>query len=517
MTLPRCSRLSTLVLCAACCLPQLGFAQPQREEAIVAAPPNTRNMGSAPGGAYFVDEPLANRYDAAKKRLAAAGDTPTDELKSEVEALREEMEEKKVLIAAYPSHEKTVEKIFPLGDEQLVILTGDNVIVRGWDGPGIKCVVEKTILSTEKPADSEFDGIKVEHELTIAEGKVGLTQEKRDAQEREYLASENGRKLTKEQLKGRKDLVAGIHHSYDDYLAFQGREANTIQLVGLTFQEGNRQLSFRINSPGGGGVVSSQWQRRAKMTVYVPKCESLAVRGCQVGLDIQNVECDLVLTTHDSTNRKYDGSFSVRGVRGNVVVAQAPVRELSVVTGNVRITSTDEFVNSGTSHRDNTRSYRPYDTHSTLITNIGGNLEANILRTNLKLIEIKGTLDVTNEFGTTDIELRKIDAELFHRILSQAGTINITGPASVLEKTPIYAHTQSGRMHTNISREILDDVSFSTGYPRVGWHGLVTPSKERFNFGKFERPAAALANRERTAGLDVISRGGFISILKDDD
>jgi hypothetical protein len=72
-------------------------------------------------------------------------------------------------------------------------------------------------------------------------------------------------------------------------------------------------------------------------------------------------------------------------------------------------------------------------------------------------------------------------------------------------------------MHTNIAREILDDVSFSTGYPRVGWHGLITPSKERFSFAKFERPAAALTNRKRDAGLDLISRGGLVSILKGDD
>jgi hypothetical protein len=81
------------------------------------------------------------------------------------------------------------------------------------------------------------------------------------------------------------------------------------------------------------------------MTVYVPPCEALAVRGSLVGLDVQDVVCDLVLTTHDSRDRKYDGSFAVSGVTGNVTINQVPVRTLSQVTGNVRFVATNEFVN----------------------------------------------------------------------------------------------------------------------------------------------------------------------------
>ncbi len=283
MNIQRPTRQRVLVLCTmhsvAICCSVMGVAQDERKEEIAAAPPNMQSVGSTPGGAYFVDVELGKRYTAARRQLAASGGTDAA-LIAKIEMRREEVDKKKILIAAFQAHTKTTEKVYPLGDEQLVILTGDNVIVRGWKGPGVKCVVEKTILSNEDVADADFDAIRVEHELTVAEGKVGLTQEKRDAQEREYLASENGLKLTEEQLENRKSFVAGIHHSYDDYLAFQGKEANTIQLVGLTFQEGNKNLSFRINSPGGGGLVSSQWQRSAKMTVYVPKCKSLAVGGC---------------------------------------------------------------------------------------------------------------------------------------------------------------------------------------------------------------------------------------------
>ena len=58
--------------------------------------------------------------------------------------------------------------------QRLISVTGDHVIVRGWEGPGIKCVVEKIIVAKEQPEDSEFDAIHVMHELTVAEDKVGL-------------------------------------------------------------------------------------------------------------------------------------------------------------------------------------------------------------------------------------------------------------------------------------------------------------------------------------------------------
>ena len=495
----------------------------------VQAPPNTRNLESAPGGAYFVDEELFDRYEALRVRLAqireeiASGSSTSEaalqslaEIQEQSQILRAQLDEKKVLVSAFKVFSKTSELAFPLGGERLVIITGDSVTVRGWEGPGLKCVIEKIILSKDRPDDSEFDAIDVEHKLEVAEDQVGLTREQRDAQEREFLASEDGRKLTEEQRAERRKFVDQIHHSFDDYLAFQGREANTLELKGLGHEEGNRYLSLRIESPEGGAMMSGQWRRHAKMTVYVPPCEALAVRGCQAGLDIQDVEGDLVLTAHGSRDRDYNGSFTVRGVKGDVTISQAPVRELSAVSGDVRITATDEFVNSGTLHGGGTRTFSTYEMHTTKIDQVGGDLQATILRTNLQLAAIGGAVDVVNEFGDTQYSVDSVDNERAHRIVSECGQIRVGGPASVLHKTPIYAHTQCGRLHTNLDREILDDASFSTGSPPKGWHGLVTPSEDRFDFSKFERPSAALENRSRKPGLDLISRGGLVSVLAAD-
>jgi len=508
---------------------QLGVAQDDDEkklESTVVAPPSTRSMGSTLGGAYFVDEELLDRYEALKTQLVqireeiALGRTSRDvammtlaAIEAQSKRLRAELEKKKVLVAAFQVYSKKTEQTFPLGEERLIIVTGDHVIVRGWEGPGIKCVVEKVIVAKEQPEDSEFDAIRVKHELTVAEDKVGLTRQKRDEGEQEFLASEHGRGLTEEQLAERKKLVDEIHHSYDDYLAFQGRKANSIELVGLSSQEGNRNLTMRINSPKGRKLVQGQWQRHATMTVYVPACKALALRGCLVGLDVKAVKGDLVLTTHDSKHCKYDGSFTVRGVQGNVTIDQVPVRELSTVSGNVRFTATWEFANSGTRHEKGTRTTSSYETHTTQIYHIDGDLQAAFLRTNLRLTAINGVLDVVNHYGTTHLTVMNADPERAHRIVSESGKINVDGPAHVLEKTPIYAHTQCGRLHTNLSRDILDDVGFSTGHPRKGWHGFVTPSKRPFDLAKFERPAAALENRKRAAGLDLISHAGTVSIL----
>jgi len=532
MITKHCYRIVLITLCLFVGFGQIGSAQGPDDatnelKSVVVAPPDTLRMGSTLGGAYFVDKELYQRYEALKARLSQIreeiwrGDASSDvamksltAIQRESKQLREELDRRKVLVSAFRVYSKTSEQIFPLADERLVIITGDDVIVRGWDGPGIKCVVEKIILAKEQqPDDSVFDSIQVKHEVKVAEEMVGLTRERRDQGEREFLASETGRKMTDEQRVGRKKLVDGIHHSYDDYLAFQGREANTIQLTGLSHQEGNRNLIMRINSPGGGAVSSSQWQRHAKMTVYIPACKYLAIRGCLAGLDIQSIDCDLLLTTHGSKNREYEGSFTVRGVNGNVTITQVPVRVLSEVTGDVLFTASNEFVNSGTHHGRAGRTMSSYETHKTRIDHIGGDLQATFLRTDLSLSAIKGTLDVTNHYGSTHLTVNAVDTDRAHRVVSESGRIRVDGPASILEKTPIYAYTQCGRLQTSLSRDILARASFSTGHPRIGWHGFVTPSKDRFDLRKIERPAAALENRERAAGLDLISHAGSVTIV----
>lgn len=503
---------------------------PSSDEGTVEAPPNTRQMATTLGGSYYVDSELLNRFENLKARLTqireeiASGNITSDAAKaslSEIQEvssrLREELERAKTFVSPFQVYSKTSEQVFPLGDERLVIITGDDVTVRGWEGTGVKCVVEKVIVAKEQPADEAFAAIAVKHELTVPEDKVGLTRHQRDQQEEEYLNSETGRALTQEQRANRQSVVNEIHWSFDDFAAFQGREANSIELAGLTHQEGNRNLLFRINSPGGGESLSSQWQRHAKLTVYLPPCKYLAVRGCTVGVDIQDIECNLVLTTHGSKNRDYEGSFKVRGVKGDVTINQAPVHELSEVTGDVTFMATNEFVNSGVNHSVGGRAAYIYETKPTRIDQIAGDLHAEFLRTDLTLSAIGGVLDIVNRFGATSLTMDDVKFGETHRILSESGEITVSGPSAVLERLPIYAYTQAGRLHTNIAKDILKDVNISGGRPQMAWRGFVTPPETPLAFGQHKRPAAVLANLDRSDGLDLISRAGVISILKEED
>jgi hypothetical protein len=518
-----------LLIAAECLFGAETSDDPAKLRSTVTAPANTRELGNALGGAYYVDKTLLDRYEALKARLAQAREEITSgnvtseaamkslaAIQSELEQLRKDLDQKKVLVSAFKVYSKKSEDTFPMGGEGLVIVTADDVTIRGWKGPGIKCVVEKIILAKEPPQASEFDAIRVKHELRIAEEKVGRTLKEREREEKAFLESTDGRKMTDEQKAIRKRFVDQIHHSYDDYIDFQGRKSNTIELVGLTYQEGNRNLSVEIKSAESGGSLSSEWQRHAKMTVYVPTCKALAVRGCQVGLDISGVEGDLLLTTADSRDRDYEGSFVVKGVKGNVTIDQAPVRVLSDIAGNIRFTATNEFVNSGTMNSNDTRTFSNYETHATQIDRVGGDVRAEFLRTDLKLTAIKGVLDVVNSFGSTHLTVDRVDRKRTHRIVSESGTISIEGKRSILQKTPIYAYTECGRLHTNLKQDVLEESAFSTGRPQMGWNSFVTPSKERFDMAKFERPAAVLEDRERSPGLDLISHAGTVSILTND-
>ncbi len=494
----------------------------------VKAPPNMTKISSTLGGSYFVDAKLAAEAESLEKQLKALrgkiakgqiGRTKAiqqlDDLGAQLQKVRGKIEKAKQLVSAFQVFRQRQEKVFALGDERLVIITGDKVKVRGWEGPGIKCVLEKIIVAKKKPDDKEFDEIRVEHQLGVADSIVGNT---RAAQEATFLESEKGKQMTPDQLAGRQKFVAEIAASYVKYAAFQGKECNTLQLKGLTHEQGNRNLSLEIRSPGGGSTHSSRWQRHASLTVFIPKSKWLAVRGCYVGLDIADIETNLLLTTSGSRDRDYAGSFEVRSVVGNVVVDQAPVRKLGKISGDVDVTATVEFVNSGTHHEGGLRTAFHFTTAATQIDDVAGDFRGRFLRTDLSLGNIRGTIDVENDFGATSlVGDASLAAGRAHRVISESGEIHLSGTLDWLTQQPLYAHTLCGSLQTNLRRETLDDISITTGTPRRGWSGFVTPNKgQPFSMSKFERPGAALENSDRAAGLDLISKGGTVTIMASD-
>ena len=494
----------------------------------VSAPANTVRVGSSLGGAYFVDKDLVRRSDALNSQLTSIrkqirnGDLTSSEaikqlegIESELSDISQAIEEQKVLVSAFNVYTKKETIEFPIADDRMIIVTGDKVRIRPWEGRGIKCDLEKTIIAKSQPDEKEFDEIKVVHESGLATEIVGRTPAEREREEAKFLASEEGSKLTREQLANRqKFLQEEIYGPQEKFAPLQGKECNQLSLSGLVWQEGNRQVSMQIESKGGGGTHSSKWQRHAKLTIFVPRSNWVLVRGCLEGVDISGIKSNLILTTEGSRERDYEGSFSVSKITGDIVIDQAPIRELIAIEGNIEFVATDEFVNSGTKHEGGIRTARSFETAKTIIREVSGDVRAHFLRTSLELDSIKGVIDVQNEFGDTRFELEEtFDGATPHRIVSESGLIELTGERASLARFPLYAHTLSGVIHSNMNRDVLDTVSFSAGTPRRGWSGFVTPSKDRFSFDKFERPKKAIENQERKPGLDLISRGGRVNIL----
>ena len=495
----------------------------------VEAPKGTVEVSGTLGGSFYVDKNLVEQSDALKNQLKTvkkrirSGELNSKQALKKLEAIEvllenvtEEIELQKILVAAFNVYRKTEKVELPLGTEKQVIITGDKIRIRTWEGPGIRCELEKIIVAKKQPADKDFDEIRVVHEHGSAENMIGKTAAENEKEEADFLASEDGKKMSPEQLeKRRKFMDEQFYKPREKYAPMQGKECDQITLKGLVWKEGNKQLSLEIQSESGGSH-SSQWQRHAKLTIFVPKCNWVLVRGCQVGVDIEGIESNLMLTTQGSTDKDYDGKFTIKDITGDVVIDQAPIRELTNVKGNVTFNATAEMANGGTHHEGGFRTTFAADTANTTIRKVSGNLTAHFVRTNLQLANISGVIDIQNEFGDTSAALTdNFDRNSVHRILTESGTIEINALKKVLAQIPVYAHTMTGAIHSNVDRKVLDTVRFSTGNPRRNWTGFVPPSNDLLSsMAKFERPKRALEDRERKPGLDLISRGGTVNIIE---
>ena len=49
-------------------------------------------------------------------------------------------------------------------------------------------------------------------------------------------------------------------------------------------------MTLEVESKDGGSSLRSVWQRHAALTVYVPECKAVAIRGGLEKLDIENIK-----------------------------------------------------------------------------------------------------------------------------------------------------------------------------------------------------------------------------------
>lgn len=520
-----------LVLISLGLVPPLGAAdEPLRLECM--APPNHVAVRNARGGAYFVPRELKQKYDELLANIAAlrakqrsdsidavkAGDQ-LHVLRATLDERRKEIDAKMVLVTGARLHTQTEEFSFELGDDKLLVITADDVRVRPSNDIQVKCVLEKTVLGIDDQSEmGEFDAIRVVHRQGTAPELVGRTLAESLEDERKFRASDGGRALTDAQRESRRVLVNEIQESYAPFRDFQGKELDVIHIDGLTHEQGNRQILMRMESEGGDRLATSGWRRHARLTVFVPRCRGVVLRGCLAGLDVQDLPAPLTVTDSGSTERDYSGVFKISGVDGPLQLYNVPLDRLEQVHGDVTIVSTVGFANTGTHHQDGWRiAYSP-PPHECTVSGVDGDFSAWFAREILYLEKMAGQIDVKNESGDTTLTLTELAANAAHRVISDSGLIEVRGSAAVVGGLPVIAVTSGGSVRTNAAQHVLDEVNFSTGNPydgtRRNWRGLRSaqkPNPAGF-FEQFGRPAAVLANEPRAAGLDLISRSGAIVV-----
>jgi hypothetical protein len=482
------------------------------------------------GGAYFIARDLKAKYDELLARVdrlkadLAAGNVAADEalrqleeLEPQLAQLRDDIEARKVLVSPVKMQQQTEEFTFDLGPQRQLIVTADAVRIVGWDGPQVKCVLEKIVMATgDEPEAAEFAAMKIIHKHGLATDLVGRTDEEVAADEAKFLAEPRETPLTEEQLASRQALVDEIQGSYAPYSAYQGHEVDVVSIEGLTHEEGNTQVTVDLKSPNGGGLMGSDWRRRATLTVYVPACEGLLVRGCLSGLAIEGVDAPLTITDSGSHDRDYDAKSTIADIVGPLTMYNVPLDSLTGAAGNVTIVSTVEYANSGTTHSDGMRvAYNP-PPRSCTITGVRGDLSVWFARVNLQVSGVTGAIDIRNEAGDTVIEDEKL-APRPHRVVSQAGRVELRAPAALLAEMPVMALTTEGRAETNADQERFENASFTTGAAAEGdrrsWRGFMSPIPDMMErFTAMQRPARVLAGTETVPSLTLISRSGAVAV-----
>jgi hypothetical protein len=470
------------------------------------APADYQIVSSDRAGAYFVARPLKDRYDKLVGQLASLRHDialaritsleargRVDQLSTELHALKQQIEEAKIYIPGASVHNGTATESLPIAAEDFLLIDAGDIELRGWDKPEVRLVVEKTILSLDdKGVDDDLAAIRVIH-----------------------------RKASGKELFGFYKDIAGKPAWKNDWEQFQfkqylDREFSYITIVGLTHQDGNRQITVETKNEQGAGEMSSQWKRHARLVVYVPKCGHVGVRGGLAGFKVKGINAPV--TVVGEGDRDYEASYEVSKLNGSLSTANIAIHRLDGVKGDVSIAATAYAGNTSTVHDQRGITIEPGPIRSAEYQNIAGDLRVRVVRTDLTLGRVSGRIDIENDFGKTtwlaDTSLAKHD----HRIVSQDGPIEVRLAKSALGGLPLALFTECGIVHVAPGmNDGLENSSFSSSSGddvHRSWHGFVTArAPNAHGYELFNHVASALHGRPRNPGVDIISRGGVIRLL----
>jgi len=474
------------------------------------------------GGQYYIPQTTFREYERIKnefnehQRLGGSKAEQVGKLELLVEDLNDiekRIEAEKILVSPHELFAQTDEYEFDLGADETILFVGDYVEAKGYDGDKIRVVCNKLIFGNDEPSKEEFEAIQIEHQLEIPSIIVGKSPAQRLADEKEYLAGEDSRKLTLEQQLSRQEFLDEIKSSFAAYAGLQGRTCNVLRIRGLSFQDGNRHLIVRTSSQGGSDVQAGQWNRQARIRLYVPRCKQFAIFGAQRGTNLVGLKCNVIVSSLTSKDRDYSGHFSMENIDGNISVVGAPMQSIRNIRGSVSIDAVYQMRNGGTMHQNGTRRSYADTSTSTIVESVTGSLTANFIHTKLSLKNIEGPIDVRNAFGQTQLSVDSKTSTNVHRILSDSGSIQVQGPASDLERLRLTASTAVGEMTVSLPQNVLEESLFSSkGKVWRSFRFVQSSDDPSKNFARMERVDDAIANRKREPGLDLISRAGTIVI-----
>ena len=531
------------------------------QEALTAkaqAPADHAILRSGLGGAYFVTKSLKQRYDNLVKTVrvleAEINKATIDEedalleirnLREELANTREAVEKQKVFVSPVKTQTQSETTTLDMGNAGCLLIVANKVRIVGWDQPQVKCVLEKTVLSLDdQPADAHFKAIKVVHQHRRAAELVGKTREELEDSRKAQDSAPGAKPPDQKAKEARKKFDEEYLASYSLFRPMQGKEIDVLEIDGLTYEQGNPYIGLEVESPGGQNYHGGNWRRHASLTVYVPhtpRCQLVGVQGGRGGLDVQSLRSSLIL--RGDGDRDYEGQFRIVGLHGSLTADDVPIQVLENVVGDVSITLTGYGENSGVHHVSNMRTCYTVPPGKYLYKKITGDVRAWFCRADLLLEEIAGTIDVRNEFGDTLLMANKPLAvprglgdpksasgskqlsvpvlAKAHRVVSESGHIEVyvtEDPVAPLP-IPLLALTECGSVRVIGGRKALESTSFTLASgdqwgTRRHWRGFMSKGKGDFSpFAPFERPAEVLLGKDRSPGLDLISRAGSIRIV----
>lgn len=465
-------------------------------------------------GAYFIPNAIKVKYESLRRRFAelrseideARIEEPRarreiEKLQTEIDDAIRQIEKSRFFVPAAPIRTRTDSATFPLAPEDMLLVgdftTGidcDDVEIRGGEGPNVRCVVEKTVLSGEslehgvvdaRPPVDDFGEIKVVARRCSGREMFGG-----------YKPS-----LDHPEAQGRIDAFP--------LKPFIDRDFTSVTLTGLTIGGGNQQVVMDARNEMGHGLVGATQRRHAKLTLFVPKCRGVGVWGGLEGLRVQSLDCPLMVwgmgVSHQSSR------YEVVDLGGSLTADNIAIHRVKGVRGDVRIVATAHGRSLGAS------------TPGLSYEDVQGDLTARFCRVDLSIAGITGRVDVANDFGRTTWRADQPIADVDHRIVSQSGPIDVRFSPDALGRLKLTLATECGgiqRRPLNAGRFTLQMVQGGLGQGDVvdrAWTGLVSGDREGPGFGQegmfvmLPRLVAALSGASRAPGVDIVSRAGVVT------